>query len=327
MSDVPVSKQYRSIVSELYKDHLENRITEQELSQRLDEAIEEEAKKQEHLGPSLVRQALENIEKNISEDQKKAFEEKAQQDKIARNQQRQRELNEQNERLKKERNEQRYKELKEREEQIAQESEKEAKEQERLSFRKVTGKNITERDESAMRLQRQYNIFQIILLVFSTVTATMAAIDGVARWLVAITGAIASIAGGWLTLFKIQDRIYANRKAVAELRLECQKYDYHIDEYKGISAEEAFIKFSRAINMIQGEQMLQEVELWNPRRDENKKSLPDASADKQEEKEPEKIQDAEISEERGSEDLLMECGESDGEQLKVVPNPLDKVPL
>lgn len=101
MPDIPVSKQYLHTVSELHNARLEGRFTEQELSQRLDEAIEQEAKRQEHLGPSLVKQALANAEKEISEDRKKAFEEKAHQDKFARDQQRRRELNEQNERIKK----------------------------------------------------------------------------------------------------------------------------------------------------------------------------------------------------------------------------------
>lgn len=65
MPEVTVSKQYRYTVSKLYKDHLENRITEQELSQRLDELNEEEAKRQERLGPLFIRQALENIEKGM----------------------------------------------------------------------------------------------------------------------------------------------------------------------------------------------------------------------------------------------------------------------
>ena len=37
----------------------------------------------------------------------------------------------------------------------------------------------------------------------------------------AFTGVIATIAGGMLTTFKIQDRIYANHKAVA-------KYDWNV---------------------------------------------------------------------------------------------------
>jgi hypothetical protein len=43
MPEVTVSKQYRSTVGELYKEYLEHRITEQDLSQRLDELNEEEA--------------------------------------------------------------------------------------------------------------------------------------------------------------------------------------------------------------------------------------------------------------------------------------------
>lgn len=86
MPDIPVSKQYRHRVSELYQDHLEKRITTQELSQLLDEASEEEAKKQEHLAPSLLKLALEDIEKTISEEQKQAFEAKAQQVKLEQDQ-------------------------------------------------------------------------------------------------------------------------------------------------------------------------------------------------------------------------------------------------
>jgi hypothetical protein len=104
-------------------------------------------------------------------------------------------------------------------------------------------------------------------LVFSAGTAAMASIDGVPRWIVSITGLLATIAGGLLTTFKIQDRIYASRKAVTEVKLECQKYDYHIEEYDSINTEEeAFIKFSRSLNAIQGQEMLQEVELWNPKK-------------------------------------------------------------
>lgn len=324
MPEVIVSNQYRHIVSELHKAHLEKRITAQEFSQRMDEASEEEAKKQEHLGPSLVRQALENVEKNISDEQKRAFEAKVQEERLAQKQLRQKEEYEQRVRDKKVWDERKATERKQQEEQRMLELEQENKEKEHLSFRKVTGSTITERDESAKKLQRQYNILQIILLVFSAVTATMAGIDGIARGLVAFTGVIATIAGGMLTTFKIQDRIYANHKAVAELRLECQKYDYHIEEYKNISAEEAFIKFSRAINIIQGEQMLQEVELWNPKRGEGKKNQQDMKADKQEEKASEKLEDVEIPEEKMSGDIFEEQGEK---QNEVASSSLEMDPL
>jgi Protein of unknown function (DUF4231) len=323
MSEVPVSKQYRHTVSELYRDRWENRITEQELNQRLDELGTEEVKNLEHLGPLLIKQVLESVEKDISEDQKKAFEEKARLEKLAQNQQRQKELTEQREREKKAWAEQKAKERKEQEEQKKQELEQQRQEQERLSFREETERHVFERDLSAKKIQRHYNILQVILLTFSAVTATMAGIDGIARWIVAITGLIATVAGGLLTTFKLQDRIYANHKAVAELRLECQKYDYHIDEYKDIGVAEAFIKFSRAVNLIQGEQMLQEVELWNPKRDERKKTRLEIQADQQEESE--KAQNAEMLEERESEELPAEDGESDEKQLEVVPSSSEKV--
>ena len=79
MLEVTVSKQYRNAISQLYKDHLEKRITEQELSRHLDRMNEEEARRQKHLGHSLIRQALENVEKDISAEQREAFEAKVQQ--------------------------------------------------------------------------------------------------------------------------------------------------------------------------------------------------------------------------------------------------------
>ncbi len=329
MSEVTVSKQYRYAVSERYKDRLENRITEQELSQHLDELNEEEAKRQEeHLGPLLIRQALENIEKAISEDQQKTFEAKTQQENLEQSQRKQKEQAKQHERNRKAWIEQKEKERKEQEEQRAREIEQKRKEQEHLSFRKMTEGNISERDTSAKKLQRHYNILQIILLIFSAITATMAGIDGVARGLVAFTGVIATIAGGLLTTFKLQDRIYANHKAVAELRLECQKYDYHIDEYKDLGPAEAFIKFSRAVNLIQGEQMLQEVELWNPKGDEGKKVQPEIKADQQrEEEESEKARDAEILEEREPEEPFAEDGESDEKQHEGISSSSENASL
>ncbi len=102
-------------------------------------------------------------------------------------------------------------------------------------------------------------MLQVTLLLFSAATATMASMDVIPRWVVSFTGFVATIAGGLLTTFKIQDRIYASRKAVAEVRLECQKYDRGIEEYKDMDTEKAFMKFSRGITEIQGQQMLQEV--------------------------------------------------------------------
>lgn len=305
MFEAQFSSQYYYAVSELEKDRLEKRITEREYHQRRDELNEEEVKRQEHLGPVFIKQALEDVEKTISENQRKAFEAKMQREKLAQDQQN-----------RKAQNEQKAKERREQEEQIKQEIEQERKEQERISFREMTEKNISERDASAKRLQRQYNILQIILLVFSTITATLAGIDGVARGFVAATGVMATLAGGLLTTFKLQDRIYANHKAVSELRLECQKYDYHIDDYKDISPEKAFIKFSRAVNLVQGEQMLQEVELWNPKKDERKNAQVERKADEQEKEEVEETRHAaEPLEVHEPKELFREDAEKGKEQL------------
>jgi hypothetical protein len=121
-------------------------------------------------------------------------------------------------------------------------------------------------EENARTLQIWYTWLQLALLISSAVTAAMASVDIVPRWAVSISGVIAAIAGGAITTFKIQDRIYANRKAVAEIQLECQKYDYQIDEQR-------FLKFSRNINLIRGEQMLQEVEFWKPHTNPHSKYL------------------------------------------------------
>ena len=58
-----------------------------------------------------------------------------------------------------------------------------------------------------------------------------------------------------------------------------------------MDAEGAFIKFSRSINEIQGQQMLQEVELWNPKKEESKEGITTQSIiqEDQEEKEPNDI--------------------------------------
>ena len=144
------------------------------------------------------------------------------------------------------------------------------KERERDNYRNETNSYINRLEANAQKWQHWYTWLQILLLVFSALTATMAGIDGVPRLLVSCTGLIATIAGSFLTTFKIQERIYASRKAIAEVRVECQKYDYHIEEYKDMNTDDAYIKFSKSINLIQSQQMLQDVELWNPKKEEQK---------------------------------------------------------
>src|SRR5260370_32082512 len=99
-------------------------------------------RKEEHLGTLLNKKALENIEKAISEDQQKTFEAKTQQENLEQSQRKQKEQAKQHERNRKAWIEQKEKERKEQEEQRAREIEQKRKEQEHLSFRKMTEGNI-----------------------------------------------------------------------------------------------------------------------------------------------------------------------------------------
>lgn len=66
--------------------------------------------------------------------------------------------------------------------------------------------------------------------------------------------------------------------------------------------------------------MLQEVELWNPKKDEGKKTpWPEMRADQQEEGKPEKAQEPKVSEEDESEKLFAEDDGSDEKQHGIVP--------
>jgi hypothetical protein len=69
---------------------------------------------------------------------------------------------------------------------------------------------------------------------------------------------------------QLQDKIYASRKALADLRLECQKYDYCLEDYQDRrdNPEGAYLRFSKKVTAIQAEQMLSEVEPLNPRKQE-----------------------------------------------------------
>lgn len=96
----------------------------------------------------------------------------------------------------------------------------------------------------------------------------MASVEWIQRWLVSLVGLVAAIVGGYITTFKIQDKIYATRKAAAELKIEYRNYDYGIG-YDGMDEQEAFIKFTAITSKILSEQMLQEVEIWNSKKEEN----------------------------------------------------------
>jgi ABC-type multidrug transport system fused ATPase/permease subunit len=272
MADIPFSKKYLHDLKRLHIEHEEKRIMDEEFSQRVDELRDKEAQTNEALARLLLLQKLEEAEKEVEIEVKTEFQLKKQA-LIAKDREQQAEQDRQRQ---KELREQLEKEEESRRENIK-------KENDRIKYRKEIDNYINQLEDNAKKWQNWYIRLQILLLFFSALTATVASIDGIPRWMVSSSGFIATIAGGLLTTFKMQDRIYANRKAIAEVKLECQKYDNHIEEYNStnITDEEAFVKFSRNLISIQGQEMLQEVELWNPKKDdkptreeETQRSLP-----------------------------------------------------
>lgn len=246
MEDITLSKKYLHDLKKLNIDREEGKITDEEFSQRIDELREREARSKEALGHLLLLQKLEEVEKEVEDEVKRESQRKLQELKA----------------------EVWIKQGEEDRQRKKQEQEKKEREEKRHEYRRRANWYIGHLEDNAQKWQLWYTWLQIILLVFSAGTATMASIDGVPRPIVSATGLIATIVGGLLTTFKIQDRIYASRKAMAEVTLECQKYDYRIEDYQDMNDDDAFIKFSRIINGIQGQEMLQEVELWNPRKDD-----------------------------------------------------------
>ena len=129
------------------------------------------------------------------------------------------------------------------------EEEQKIKERDRRIYKVKMRNEFTNLERNAQKLQGCYDKLKIILLVSSSLTAAMASVEWIQRWWVSLVGLIAAIAGGYLTTFKIQDRIYAARKAAAELKIEYRNYDYGID-YENMDAQEAFIKFTSATSKI-----------------------------------------------------------------------------
>jgi hypothetical protein len=137
--------------------------------------------------------------------------------------------------------------------------------------------------------QKRFNRLQITLIILTTATASMAGVDGISRGYVVGVGFAAASLGGILSYFQLQDKIYSSRKALADLHLECQMYDHCIDEYKNRhqDPEGAHLIFSKKVTTIQATQMLQEVELLNPKKKEAvSEAKPTHKKEETEEQEP-----------------------------------------
>ena len=76
MSDITFSKKYRQELKALYTAYEEKRITEEELSQRIDEMRESGAKQHEPMGRVLLMQKLEDVESEIESEVKEEHQRK-----------------------------------------------------------------------------------------------------------------------------------------------------------------------------------------------------------------------------------------------------------
>lgn len=274
MPDLPLSQKYLHKTEALLVDREEKRITGEEYSQRLDKLRDEEAKSHKPLGDSLIKQILIKKEEELEASVKERFKQIEQQ-------KRNRERAEQAERDQQKINAQKEQQEKEQEK----EDEQERKQRDRRIYKVKMHKDVAKLEHNAQELQGCYDKLKILLLVSSSLTAAMASVEWIQRWWVSLVGLIATIAGGYLTTFKIQDRIYAIRKAAAELKIENQNYDYGTG-YENMDEQEAFIKFTGVTSKILGEQMLQEVETWNPGQEERKEDKKPRSEQKHDNSDP-----------------------------------------
>jgi hypothetical protein len=259
VSDLPVSRTFRYELDELYSKRRTKEITEEEFSIQRDALLAQEAKLHEIMGPVLITKQLEAVEAEVAEGVNQKF---------------QKEEQEENERATRERlakiAERKRLEREEQAKQDAIEAENKQKIAMQFAFRASLDGYSAQRELEANRLQRWHSWLQILLIVLTTATASMAGLDGIPRVYVVIVGFLAAALGGILSYLQLQDKIYASRKALADLRLECQKYDYCLDDYhdRRTNSEGAYLRFSKKVTVIQAEQMLSEVELLNPRKQE-----------------------------------------------------------
>lgn len=261
MADFSVSRKFLFDLSELHTKRKAKEITEEEFSIQRDALVAQEAKSQEAIGPILIAKELERIEAGVEDTVSQKFQQEEQ---------------EENERLARDRyakiaeKQRMEREEQEKQDRIRQENQKKLTNW--IEFRESIGGYVDEVEHTADQWQRRFNWLQVILIVLTTATASMAGFNGISRGYVVLVGFAAAALGGILSFFQLQDKIYSSRKALADLHLECQMYDHCIDEYKNRHAdpEGAYLVFSKKVTAIKARHMLHEVELLNPR----KKDIP-----------------------------------------------------
>jgi ABC-type multidrug transport system fused ATPase/permease subunit len=259
MSELSVSRKFLYDLDELYTKRRTKEITEDDFSIQRDALFAQEAKSLETMGPILITKQLEAVEANVASTVNQKFQ-KEEQEESARAMAERLAMVAEQKRI-------------EREEQAKQnaiEAENKQRITERNDFRSDLDGYIGQREQNADGWQRWCNWLQIMLIFLTTATAAMAGVDGIPRGYVVFVGFAAATLGGILSYLQLQDKIYASRKALANLRLECQAYDFCLGDYQDrrTDPQEAYLRFSKKVTAIQAEQMLYEVELLNPKKQE-----------------------------------------------------------
>jgi ABC-type multidrug transport system fused ATPase/permease subunit len=260
MADIlPVSHKFRYELDELLTKRRKKEITEEEFSVQRDALFTQETKSHESLGPVLIAKELEAVEAGAVASVNKRFQKEAQEESER----------QARERYAKEAERKRIEQEEEaKQDAIRLENQKKIEERER--FRESVSTYISRLDNEANNAQKWLNWLQIIVIVITTATASMAGFEGVPRAAVVVSGFVAAALGGILSYLQLQEKIYSSKKALADLRLECQMYDHCINEYEDrhANSEEAYLVFSKKVTEIQARQMLHDVELLNPNQEE-----------------------------------------------------------
>jgi ABC-type multidrug transport system fused ATPase/permease subunit len=287
--NMAVARTFRYELDELYTKRRNKEITEEDFSVQRDALLAQEAKSHEAIGPLLVVKELEGIEAEVVNTVNQRF---------------QKEVEEENARTTREQLAKIAKQKRiareEYERQKAIENENRQKIIERNKFRTSIDEYSERQEWNTNRWQRWCNWLQILLIVITTATASMAGFSDIPRGYVVGVGFTAASLGGILSYFQLQDKIYGSRKALASLRLECQKYDYCLDDYQDrrTNPEAAYLRFSKKVTEIQAEYMLYEVELLNPRKQEKT-----VTATKQASQMEQKEEDRQTAEEKQTDEM------------------------
>ena len=122
-------------------------------------------------------------------------------------------------------------------------------------------KEIEWYDKKSISYKKYYVVFQALLLVFSSLTPVLIAIDfGITgysylKWVAVITAVIVAITSSSLRIFKFHDNWTTYRSICETLKKEINFYNAGIDEYANCNNKESLF-VSRVENLISKEHSL-----------------------------------------------------------------------